>query len=276
MSRLRDKLIRMLGSTPGQPAQGLGAQHEPAEAPGEATLDVTELLRRRVARLRAARVMVALPEGSEITNERGTCWVRRLVYEPMHRHGCRRLADTRAGRGTLFLDVETTGLAGGAGTVVFLTGIAEFEAERLVLEQVFLRSFAEEGAALQHIAGRLAGAEQLVTFVGKTFDRHRLAARFGVQRIEHRILTLPHQDLYYVARRALRGTIPNTRLRTVERVLLGLERADDLPGSEAPAAFLSWLRDGTGPVDRVLEHNRLDVLSLVALLGCFSKEQLGS
>ena len=52
-----------------------------------------------------------------------------------------------------------------------------------------------------------------------------------------------------------------------EERLLGLYRDDDLPGSEAPAAFLDWVRDGTGPVDRVLEHNRLDVLSLVALLG---------
>ena len=59
----------------------------------------------------------------------------------------------------------------------------------------------------------------------------------------------------------------DTRLKTVEDRLFGLRREDDLPGSEAPAAFLSWVRDRTGPVDRVLEHNRLDVLSLVALLG---------
>ena len=271
MSRLRDKLVRMLGSAPVEPAREVQTS-----VPGEDTVDVQELLRRRVARLQAARVKVDLPEGSEVTNARGTCWVRRLVYEPMHLHGNRRFVETKAGPGALFLDVETTGLAGGAGTVVFLTGIAQFQDDRLVLEQVFLRSFAEEGAALQHVADRLARSEQLVTFVGKTFDRHRLAARFGVQRIEHQILTMPHQDLYYVARRALRGSVPNTRLRTVERVLLGLERADDLPGSEAPAAFLSWLRDRTGLVDRVFEHNRLDVLSLVTLLGCFTPEQLRS
>jgi uncharacterized protein YprB with RNaseH-like and TPR domain len=56
-------------------------------------------------------------------------------------------------------------------------------------------------------------------------------------------------------------------LRTVERHQLGLDRHDDLPGSEAPAAFLDWIRDRSGPVDRVLEHNRLDVLSVAALLG---------
>lgn len=39
------------------------------------------------------------------------------------------------------------------------------------------------------------------------------------------------------------------------------------PGAEAPVAFLDWVRDRSGPVDRVFEHNRLDVLSLVTLLG---------
>ena len=55
------------------------------------------------------------------------------------------------------------------------------------------------------------------------------------------------------------------RLQTVERHKLGVRRDDDLPGAEAPKAFLDWIRDSSGAVDRVFEHNRLDVLTLVTL-----------
>ena len=49
--------------------------------------------------------------------------------------------------------------------------------------------------------------------------------------------------------------------------MLGVHRADDLPGSLAPAAWLGWLRRGeTGPLARVLRHNRDDLLSLACLL----------
>ena len=70
-----------------------------------------------------------------------------------------------------------------------------------------------------------------------------------------------------LVRRSFAKDWPDSRLRTAEERLLRLFREDDLPGSEAPVAFLDWIRDRTGPVDRVLEHNRLDVLSLAALLG---------
>ncbi|HEB52023.1 MAG TPA: hypothetical protein ENI87_02085, partial [bacterium] len=167
----------------------------------------------------------------------------------------------------LFLDTETTGLAGGAGTVVFAYGLAFFTAEELVFEQLFLRDFGEEPAMLHHVARRLAEHPVPVTFVGKSYDRHRIAARLAVHKVEAPVLTDLHLDLYHVIRRQFARQWSDTRLRTAEERLLGLIRQDDLPGSEAPAAFLDWIRDRTGPVDRVLEHNRLDVLSLVALLG---------
>ncbi len=168
----------------------------------------------------------------------------------------------------LFLDTETTGLSGGAGTTVFMVGLGFVDGEELVLEQVFLRSFAEERAALRQVAQRLQEHPLQVTFVGKSFDRHRLAARMTLHRLEHAMLDPRHLDLFHVARRAWKHELPDTRLRTVEEHKLGFVRHDDLPGSEAPRAWLDWLRDGSGRVDRVMEHNRLDVLSLVALMGC--------
>jgi uncharacterized protein YprB with RNaseH-like and TPR domain len=110
-----------------------------------------------------------------------------------------------------------------------------------------------------------------VTFVGKSFDRHRLHTRMTLCRIESNVLAPLHLDLLYPARRAWGRELPDVRLRTVEERRLGVVREDDLPGSEAPRAWIDWLRDGTGPVDRVLEHNRLDVLSLVTLLGVLGR-----
>jgi len=116
-----------------------------------------------------------------------------------------------------------------------------------------------------------------VTFVGKSYDRHRIASRMALHKIASPALTAPHLDLYHIARREYGGQWPDCRLQTVERQLLGLRRADDLPGSEAPAAWLDWIRDGSGAVDRVLEHNRLDVLSLCALLGVLAgRDQTGT
>jgi uncharacterized protein YprB with RNaseH-like and TPR domain len=166
----------------------------------------------------------------------------------------------------LFLDTETMGLAG-TGALVFLCGIAFFDGDALAAEQVFLRAFGEEPAALAHIEARLQERPFLVTYVGKSFDRHRLACRMAVHRIDTAMLVCRHLDLYHAARRRWRGTIPDCRLQTVERHVLGLERDDDLPGALAPAVYLDWLRDSRGPIDRVFEHNRLDVLSLVTLLG---------
>jgi hypothetical protein len=248
MGELRAKLQRAFGGRPDSPAASGG---------------LLELLRRHARRGRP----VSLPAGAEECNARGAFWLVRQEYPSTHRHGSRALADAlrlAAARDCVFLDTETTGLSGGAGTVVFLTGLARLEQDRVVVEQAFLRAFADEAAMLYHVAERIAG-KTLVTFVGKSFDRHRLAARMAVQKIAADVLTPRHVDLYYAARRAWRRELPDVRLRTVEERKLGLLRKDDLPGSEAPVAFLEWLRDRTGAIDRVFEHNRLDVLSLIAL-----------
>ena len=233
-----------------------------------------------------SRDVVVLPHADVLETEYGPMWRRELRYPMNHLHG--RIALGRARHfdqerlakiakspsfseltpsECLFLDTETTGLSGGAGTMVFAYGLGFFEDDELVLEQLFLRDFGEEAAMLHHVAKRLAEHPVPVTFVGKSYDRHRIAARLAVHKIQAPVLTDRHLDLYHVIRRECGRQWPDSRLRTAEERLLALYRDDDLPGSEAPAAFLDWIRDRTGPVDRVLEHNRLDVLSLAALLG---------
>lgn len=254
-----------------------------------------KFLQRRHQKTVEARDLAAaatLPAGgAQATNDRGTFWLRRLEYPLAQQHGGLDLqvgrrpnwatlatrakdpavADVRA-TDCLFLDTETTGLAGGAGTVVFMTGIGFFEAEQFVVEQAFMRRFSEEPAALAHIARRLSERPVQVTFVGKSFDRHRLHARMTVHRVEAPVLDPLHLDLYHLARRVWGGDLPDCRLQTLERTVLGLDRPDDLPGSEAPQAFLDFVQRGTGPIERVFEHNRLDVLTLVTLLGVLGQK----
>lgn len=297
--RRRDKLRRAFGVAGGgrEAARSVGASPEPRLPPGPPPRPtMREFLQRRRERLAGAlptpapaRPRVALPAADELATPHGPLWRRALRYPLDGRHGDVPLAAARrfdpariaelarqpafaalVPEQLLFLDTETTGLSGGAGTVVFAYGLAFFAGDELVVEQLFLRDFGEEPAMLQHVAARLVEFPVPVTFVGKSFDRHRIAARCAVHRIRAPILTEQHLDLYHVIRRAFGRQWPDTRLRTAEERLLGLRRDDDLPGSEAPAAFLEWIRDGTGPVDRVLEHNRLDVLSLVALLGALA------
>ena len=262
----------------------------PGTRPVDAVAPRSELLRAFLQQRRAGfvtdRPRIELPPGRAEATPHGVLWRRELRYAADFVHGTARLGACRALDGErlaalakdpsmaqldsaqcLFLDTETTGLHGGAGTVVFAYGLGFFDGGELVFEQTFLRDFGEEPAMLRHLAARLAQFPVPVTFVGKSFDRHRIAARLAIHKLEAPVLTARHLDLFHLVRRAHGKALPDARLGTVERHLLGLSRRDDLPGSEAPAAFLDWIRDGTGPVDRVLEHNRLDVLSLVALLG---------
>lgn len=265
---------------------------EPEAGPGGDALsgETAEFLRRRWLRRQAARPTVVLPAGEVCCNAGGEFYKRTLRYPLDTLHGHLRLATAVVVDATriaalardtsdegfelsrcLFLDTETTGLSGGAGTVVFMCGLGWIDTEALTVEQVFLREFADEPGVLRHVAMRLSERPHLVTFVGKSFDRHRLAARMAMHRIESDIVRTRHLDLYHLARRAWGKQLPDVRLRTVEESMLGLRRDDDLPGAEAPAAWLDWLRDGSGPIDRVFEHNRLDVLSLVALLGALGR-----
>lgn len=289
MVRGSDRLRRALDRKRTEaPAQGAEVVRERC---GDFGATLRERLRRGERRRgpQAPREPAVLPEGEVIGNERGQCYLVRREYPVSYRHGAIELsrasrldgerliaagkddalAAFEPGR-ALFLDTETTGLHGGAGNIVFMVGLGFFLEERFCVEQAFLRGFEDEPAALEHVAQRVWEYPHLVTFVGKTFDRHRLAARMAVQKVRSPMLTAPHLDLYYAARRRYKGELPDCKLRTIEERHLGLVRHDDLPGSEAPAAFFDWVRDRTGPVGRVFEHNHLDVLSLVTLLAALA------
>ena len=181
---------------------------------------------------------------------------------------------TLEGRGLLFLDTETTGLAGGTGTYAFLVGVGSVEPDAVVVEQYFMRDFDEEPALLAVLGPRLTEATAVVTFNGTGFDLPLLETRFVLGR--RRWPDVAHIDLLAPARRVWSAALGDCRLSTLERDVLGVVREDDVPGWEIPARFFAYLRDRQpGRLRPVFAHNRDDVLSLVALLGWFTEAMVG-
>ena len=169
----------------------------------------------------------------------------------------------------LFLDAETTGLAGGTGTYAFLVGAGWLEDDRLVLAQHFMRDFDDEPALLAALRPLLERASGVVTFNGSSFDLPLLETRYLMARGRWPA-TLLHLDLLGPARRVWTSCFADCRLATLEREVIGVVRDDDVAGPLIPSLYFDFLRSRrAAPLARVLAHNRDDILALVALLGWF-------
>jgi uncharacterized protein YprB with RNaseH-like and TPR domain len=214
----------------------------------------------------------------------GTFDVREVRLAPSDRHGEWHLGEIEAVRGedlarlardpaladvdlgrAVYLDVETTGLSGGAGTVSFLVALGWFASDRFHLWQGFLRGPEDERALLADVARRVGESSCLVSFFGKSFDRHRLEDKMRLHGVEPPFEGVPHLDLYHPLARLYRAALPDGRLQTMERALCGVRREDDLPGSFAPEAWFDFLAGRAHRLEEVFQHNRDDVLSLVVL-----------
>ncbi len=166
----------------------------------------------------------------------------------------------------LYFDTETTGLSGGAGTYVFLVGLGAFDERGFALWQGFLAHPADERALLAEVARRIRASGAIVSFFGKSFDRHRLEDRMRVHGIAPPFGEVCHLDLFYPLQRLYRGALADNRLCTLEAALCGVAREHDLSGAFAPAAWFDFLAGRAHDLEGVIAHNRDDVLSLVTLL----------
>jgi uncharacterized protein len=203
----------------------------------------------------------------------------------------------------LFLDLETTGLSGGAGTLAFLVGCGWFDGDgSFVTRQFLLTRFQDERALLERVAAELAAAGALVSFNGKSFDAPLLETRFLFHRLDWIGGRLPHVDVLHPARRFWKtpaGSPKGLRyerdgspgelrdlyddeehavaqrfgtasggcsLQTLERQIVGARRSGDIPGFQIPARYFQFVRSGdAAPLRTIFEHNRLDLLTLAAL-----------
>lgn len=179
----------------------------------------------------------------------------------------------------LFFDLETTGLNGGAGTVAFLVGCAWFDCGALQVRQFVLTSLAAERALLEALRQQIDAAPFVASYNGRTFDAPLMDVRWAFHRLPSPFEAKPHFDMLPPARRLWkhRGERPGGALQqfgersgcslmAFERQLLRFKRVDDVPGFEIPSRYFQFLRTGdAAPLESVLEHNRLDLVSLAVL-----------
>ncbi len=191
----------------------------------------------------------------------------RPVYLPVDRGRLATLpAMPRPETPLLCLDTETTGLGSAAGTVAFLIGLAWWEGDRARLLQLLLPDHSCEGALLAALQAEVPPGAWLVTYNGRAFDWPLLETRLRMNGCRPPSFD-GHLDLLLLVRRLFRHRLPDARLVTVERSLLRRFRMPDIPASEIPAVYHSFLRGGpTDPLRVVARHNAEDVVTLGRLL----------
>ena len=169
-------------------------------------------------------------------------------------------------RRILYLDTETTGL-GGSGTVAFLVGMGFLTDNGFEVHQFLMRDYPEERYLLKHVAAGLGKFDVLCTFNGTTFDVPLLESRFLMNRMDRNCLDLPHLDLLHMCRRLWKLRLGRCNLGRLEEVILGKPREDDLPGSEVPQRYFTYLKTKQmSLLDDILKHNAQDIASLCVLL----------
>ena len=195
-----------------------------------------------------------------------------IPTQPLSLAFAKREGDQVQPQDLMFFDTETTGLAGGTGTRAFMIGAADWHAhpeqgDGLRIRQLLMTTMAAETAMLREFAGWLQPTTVFSSYNGRCYDAPLLKTRYRLARQRCPITPLDHVDLLFPTRRRYRGTWENCRLATIERQLLQIVREDDLPGSEAPAAWLNYLRGGSAVnLRRVAEHNHQDVVTLSLLM----------
>ena len=166
----------------------------------------------------------------------------------------------------LFLDTETTGLAGGTGTYPFMIGIAWWDAGGLEVEQFFMREHSEEHSVLVALAERMAERRVLVTFNGKSFDWPLLETRYRMTRSIRTPKLRAHLDFLHPARNLWRLRLGSARLPDLERHVLGWNRGPDVMSEFIPPIYFDFLRGGSpDPLVPIFHHNQMDLRGLAGI-----------
>lgn len=167
----------------------------------------------------------------------------------------------------VFLDTETSGLAGGTGTFAFMIGLGWWQADGFRLQQFFLREPAEETAVLAALDEILTPFQTVVTYNGKSFDIPLLNARHTLSAFRSPFPAMQHVDLLALSRRIWRNRLASRSLGSIEQDVLAISRnQEEIPGWMIPEMYFDYLKTGDSrPMAGVFYHNRMDILSLAAL-----------
>ena len=236
-------------------------------------------------RLRPARYFVEeLISGQVVETSAGEHFETEKLYQRHRRHGSMDIStlielpddllDSLSGNTILkshpkrwaFLDTETTGLAGGAGTYAFLIGVGSIDEEGFRVRQFFMRDFGEESSLLARLTEHLSHFDVLITYNGKTYDVPLLETRYRMARAKPPFARLAHLDLLHGARRLWKLRLDSCRLVDLESQILGLEREGDLPGEMIPYYYFQYLRTQQAfQLVPIFHHNVMDIVSLACL-----------
>lgn len=169
----------------------------------------------------------------------------------------------------VFLDLETTGLSGGTGTVPFLVGLAYYRDERFKVTQFFLSEMAEEDRLVQEL-GRFVhemGFRSVVSYNGKAFDLPLIETRFALHRTPCPFRGLPHLDFLFSARSLWKHKYDSCRLFNLAQQIVQASRSEDIPGAEVPLRYFQFIRNGDfSLIEPILYHNQEDLLSLLGVI----------
>ncbi len=225
--------------------------------------------------------------GRRLETAEGSCYLVRTDYPVSYRYGGKPLEAARAVAGptlaalardpeladltldqACFLDTETTGLAGGTGTHVFMVGLGYFDGDYFRIDQYFMEDYDEEPGLVAALEESLRGFGAVVSFNGKAFDLPLIATRFILSRRRPPLSGRPHLDLLFPARRLWGARLASCRLGALEDAVLGETRVGDLPGRLVPEHYFRYLRTrDPRMVKPIFDHNRQDVISLLGLAG---------
>ena len=165
----------------------------------------------------------------------------------------------------LYLDTETTGLAGGTGTYAFLVGCGYFQGDAFIIEQFFMEDYHFETAMLLALKDLLSKFEGFVTYNGKCFDIPLLRSRFIYNRIPMNF-EIPNLDLLFIARRLWKRRLGDCSLPSIESNILNVKRENDIPSELIPYVYFDYVRGiRRERMVNVFNHNQQDIFSLAML-----------
>jgi len=169
----------------------------------------------------------------------------------------------------LYFDTETTGLAGGTGTVPFMLGFGFVDHNLFMVKIFVLNDLSREEEFLNEIDRFLEEHDfsATVTYNGKSFDFPLMETRYILNRRRFPLLEKPHLDFLFPARTLWKNTYESRKLGFLGDVLLGISRSDDIDASQIPTLYFAYLRNNMfSLLEKVVEHNALDLIGLSALL----------
>ena len=162
-----------------------------------------------------------------------------------------------------FMDIETLGLS---SAPIILIGIAEIKGGCIESNQYLLRDKEEEPALIEAYLSHIDEASVHVTYNGARFDIPFIKNRARLYRMDCNLDQI-HYDLIYPARNLWKNKLPNCKLTTIEEHLFNIKRVDDVPGAYIPDYYRTYLTTkNIGPLIPIIEHNRMDIVSLAHFL----------